>query len=382
VAINVAKVEPTPEGESSAPQPQLTLLSKLARVQIGGPHKTSAEDLVLFTQQLALLIQTGIGLVPAIAALASQLKPGELRTVLERVRLRLEEGVGLSESLEDHPGVFNHLFTSIIRAGEASGSLQESLLRLSSIMEIQRRLRSRVREAMTYPTILTCIMAIVVAFMMIYMFPRFSDLFSGIADELPLSTRLLLASGDFLRSRWWIVVPIAFLAGVGARRLSKTEAFRERWDRLKLSLPLVGPLFTKAYMFQLFSSLGILLGSRVPHLEAIGIARKAIENARYEEFFTNLAERVEAGQGVALAFQECSFLPQTVKLMVATGETSGALDTVMARLSEHYREELESDIRKLSSMIEPIMLVIMGVLVGFVAISFIVPLFKLTRGVH
>ena len=154
------------------------------------------------------------------------------------------------------------------------------------------------------------------------------------------------------------------------------------WDRLKLRLPLVGRLFFAAYLYRMFSSLGLLLGSHVPHLEAIEISRHAVRNVRFEALFDRLREQVEAGRGVAAAFIEVGFLPETVQLMISTGEASGALDTVMARLSERYREDLERDIRRLGTLIEPIMLVGMGVAVGFIAVSFIMPLFQLSRAVH
>lgn len=299
-----------------------------------------------------------------------------------QVHARLEGGSRLSECLEQYPLVFDTLFVSIIRAGEASGALRESLDQLAGILEMRRRLYGRIREAMTYPAILTCIMGIVIVFMMTYMFPRFSELFADLGDELPWTTRMLMGSATLLRSRWWAVIPIAIMAVVGVQKLWKMEALRRLKDWLKLGLPFVGALYTEAYLFQLFSSLGLLLGSRVPHLEAIGIARKAVGNVLYQGFFASLAEHVEAGRGVAQAFQESRLFPQTVKLMIATAEGTGALDTVMTRLSQHYREELESHIRRLSTLIEPIMLVIMGVMVGFIAISFIVPIFKLSRAVH
>jgi type II secretory pathway component PulF len=218
--------------------------------------------------------------------------------------------------------------------------------------------------------------------MMTYMFPRFADLFVGLGDELPPTTRMLMGLADFVRSRWWLLPPIAGVVGFAAHQLWKSRAMRGGWDRMKLSLPWVGRLYQEAYLYQLFASLGLLLGSHVPHLEAIRIARETVHSVRYQAFFDRLAELVEAGRGVAQAFLEAPFLPGAVKLMVSTGETSGALNVVMARLSERYREDLESDIRRLSAMLEPILLVVMGLVVGLVAVSFIMPLFKLSRAVH
>ncbi len=358
--------------------PLIAGLRAFGAMEIGSPAKVSQHELVLFAQQLSLLLKNGNSLVPSILALARQAETPAMAKALQQVHDQLEEGKGLSECLAEHPAIFDHFFISIIKSGEASGSLQEGLLRLSTIIEIQRKLRKKVGEAMTYPIVLTCIMGAVIIFMLTFMVPRFAEIFADIKDELPWSTNMLIATGAILRSRWYVVIPIVVSAGAGIRKLAMTRQANLLRDKLKLRLPFVRDVYLKSYMFQLFSSFGLLLGSKVPLLDAIDIARQAVENSEFDPFFDRLAERVEAGHGVSQAFEEFEKLPSTVKLMVSTGETSGALDQTMDRLSLHYQMELESDIRKLGSLIEPLMLVVMGVVVGFIAISFIVPLFKLS----
>jgi type II secretory pathway component PulF len=389
MAIDLARIQAAPE-----PHPAPVTVVPEHRAASAGratgwnnpawlqPRGVPVEELVLFTQQLALLLQTGNGIAPSIEILATQARAPALRIALLDVRQRLVAGSELSEGLERHPRVFDRLFVSIIRAGEKSGELRRSLESLAGMIEVRRRLRARIREAMTYPIVLSVIMAGVVVFMMTYMFPRFADLFADLGNELPITTRMLLGLAGFLRSRWWILPPIAGLAGYGIHRLWQVERVRQGWDGLKLSLPFVGRLYHEAYLYQLFASLSLLLGSHVPHLEAIRIAREAVRNVRYQAFFNRLAESVEAGRGVSQAFVEAPFLPGAVKLVVTTGESSGSLPLVMGRLSERYREDLESDIRRMSTMLEPILLVVMGLLVGLVAVSFITPLFKLSRAVH
>ncbi|MCK4411939.1 MAG: type II secretion system F family protein [Candidatus Eisenbacteria sp.] len=382
--VAAARTEPEegPPAGVPSPRPRSGWWQRLAGRPIFTRQRITLEDLVLVTQQLVLLLQSGNGLVPSVGALAEQMRTPQVKEVLEDVRARLEEGRPFSACLEAYPRAFDHLFVSIVRAGEATGELRASLARLAQILEIRRQLRARIREAMTYPALLTGIMVVVMIFMLTYMVPRFSAIFAGLGDELPWSTRLILGTAELLRSRWWALLPIAGVAGFGARALWRRASVQRTWDRLKLSLPFVGTLYSEAYLFQLFSSFGLLLGSRVPHLEAIEIARRTVRNVCFAQFFETLAEHAEGGRGIAQAFREARFLPETVKLMVSTGETSGALDTVMGQLSEHYRENLESDVRRLSTLIEPVMLVGMGLMVGFVAISFIVPLFKLSSVVH
>jgi type II secretory pathway component PulF len=357
-------------------------LRRLATTDLFAPRSVPLSDRVTFTQQLAMLLRSGNGLLPSLHAIASQTRQPLLRRALERVHERLESGCNLSDALEQHPETFDTLYVSIVRAGEATGRLTQSLDRLAAILETRGRVRAQIREAMTYPVLLMVIMAVVVVFMLVYMVPRFGALFGEMGNELPWSTRLILQSGGFLRSRWWALPPILFLTGYGIRRFWRMPSVRDAWDRAKLRIPVAGALFSEGYLFQLFSSLGLLLGSRVPHLEAIGIVRRAIRHAQYERFFDELAKHVEAGRGVAQAFQEATFLPDTVKLMITTGESAGALDEVMLNLSERYRASMESDIRRLSSLMEPMLLVVMGLMVGFLAVSFILPLFKLSRMVH
>jgi type II secretory pathway component PulF len=345
-------------------------------------RKVSIEELAMFTQQLALLLQTGNSLAPSVKALASQSGSPAMRDALEDVHDRLEQGAGFSESLGAHPEIFDTLFVSLVRAGEATGALQESFRRLNGILEIRRRLRSRITEAMTYPLVLSVLMVVVVIFIMIYIVPRFSEVFDGLGDQLPVTTRFFLQTAAFLRSRWWLLVPMMIGGALVAPRVWRLGFVRRAWDWLRMRTPFVGGLYMKSCLFQLCSTLGLLMESRVPLMEAIGIVRKVIPNGRFERLFSEVAKNVEAGRGIARAFQEASFLPSSVKLMVTTGETSGSLDMVMTKLADRYREDLESDIRRLGTLLEPLMLVVMGVMVGFIAIAFILPIFRMSRAIH
>jgi type II secretory pathway component PulF len=389
MAIDLGKLQSSapaagaPAAPGRAPETEwVHPLRRLASADLFASRNVPLAERVAFTQQLAMLLRSGNGLLPSLHAIASQTRQPLLRRALESVHDRLESGRPLSDALEQHPEIFDTLYVSIVRAGEATGNLAQSLDRLAAILETRGRVRSQIREAMTYPVFLMVIMSVVVVFMLVYMVPRFGTLFGDMGNQLPWSTRLILAAGGFLRSRWWALPPIMLLTGYGIRRAWRMPSVRNAWDRAKLQLPVAGALFSESYLFQLFSSLGLLLGSRVPHLEAIGIVRRAIRHSQYERFFDELARHVEAGRGVAQAFQEASFLPGTVKLMIATGESAGALDEVMLSLGERYRASLETDIRRLSKLMEPMMLVVMGLMVGFLAVSFILPLFRLSRMVH
>jgi type II secretory pathway component PulF len=344
--------------------------------------RVTVEELLTFSRQLGLLLETGNSIVPSIRALAAQTTRPAFKRVLEEIPNQLEQGHGFSECLEQHPKVFDSLFVALVRAGEATGALPESLQRLSGVFEMRRELSSRFREAMTYPIVLTFIMVAVVIFLMTYMIPRFAEIFAGLGDDLPATTRMFIGSSAILRSHWWIILPSigALIAGVG--KILRADRFRRFWDTVKLRAPLIGPLYAKAYLFNLFSSFGLLLACRVPHLEAIRISRNVIRNRHYEAFLADLSNHVEAGDGLAPAFQDSPYFPDTVKLMISTGEASGALDVVMARLADRYRETLGREIRKASVLIEPVMLIVMGGLVGIIAISFILPILRMSQAVR
>lgn len=386
MAIDVAK-HARPAGPTATPGVALE-----ARGRAGGEARPWAlsfrrsgvtrDDLVVFSRQLALLLQTGNALVPSVEALSTMFHSPRFRGVLEDVHGRMEEGRGFSDALARHPRVFDDTFVSLVRAGEASGALRASLERVAELLEIHDRLRKRTQEAMIYPTLLLCILSAVVFFMTTFVLPRFAQVFEDFDAELPALTRAVLFATDTLRSSWPFLIPMIPLSIVALRKVLRTRRAREALDEAKLKLPLVGRLYSEAYLFQMFVSLGMLLGTRVPLLDAIKITRGTVRNARYDGFFSQLADSVEEGRGMALPFSRAPFLPDAVKLMITTGESTGALDVVMVRLAERYRDALESDIRRLSSVIEPVMLVLMGIVVGTVVISLILPLFKLSQAVR
>jgi type II secretory pathway component PulF len=399
LAIDMAKIhskpKPAAEGiglptrEASVPMEQPSsrrpkgerenFLTRLNKIQLFESKKVTPEDVIFFTQQLALLLDTGNSLAPAISALAKNASSPPLKKVLEQVTSDLEAGADFSASLGKHPAIFGSFFVSLIKAGEASGALSKSLKRIKGVLEVRRTLRTKIREAMAYPVVLLSIMGVTLVFMFIFIIPKFESIFAGMEDLLPASTRMLLGTSDLIRTQWMLLLPIALAAAVGLRFLVRRPFLHSAWDRIKLKLPLLGPMASLGYLHQLFSSFGLLLGSRVPLLETIGIAREAIKCTQYELFFERLSRNVEAGEGLAGTFQEARFLPETVKLMVSTGEQAGALDTVMVQLAEHYRQELESNIQRLSVVLEPVMLVVMGTMVGIIAVSFIVPIFKMSK---
>jgi type II secretory pathway component PulF len=356
--------------------------SRPGRRQFDFRRNASLDDLVIFTRQLAMLVHSGNGLVPSIDALAQQVESDAFRNILVDVHKRLQDGLPLSDALDHHPDSFDHLFVSLIRAGELSGQLQESLRRLSSVLEGRRTLRSRVKEALTYPAILLSITGGVMILLFTFILPKFDDLFSGLGAELPFFTRLLLGISDLISSRWYIALPILLVTAAVSHRAWGMSAVVRFRDELKLRLPIARQLYEEMYLFQLFLSLGLLIKSRVPLLDAIEITRGTVNHYRYQEFFSRLAEQVANGQGLSRAFNEASLFPETVKLMVSTGESSGSLEEVMLHLGDRYREDLEVRIRRLSSAIEPVMLVFMGVVVGIVAMALILPLFKLSSALR
>jgi type II secretory pathway component PulF len=387
MAINVARINAGPQvSEAAESTPRKNAGAKrgaaLGRLLPFLSDRVTLEDLAIFTRQLALLLRTGNGLVPSIEALSRQGRSPAMRRVLDQVHSGLQDGNPLSDSLERSPEAFEPMYVNIVRAGEATGALQQCLEELTKMLDIQRAMRARIKEAMVYPIVLLCLMGGVMVFMMAFVLPRFAKLFEGIEEELPVTTRFLLGAGQLFSSRLWVLIPIILFLALLTRWVLSSGASRRAWDRMRFKIPVVRELIEQGYMLRMFSSMSLLLANHVPLLEAINIIKHILKSSRYRAFFANLSSQVEAGQGVTPAFQEARFFPDIVKLMVATGESSGALDKVAENLADKYREDLERGVKRLSALLEPIMLVIMGALVGLIALSFIVPIFKMSKAIN
>lgn len=344
--------------------------------------KITEKDKIFLFSQLSLMLETGMPLNQSLSAIKPQIKAPFFKTVIENLIKDLEEGDSLSTAMTRYEKEFTPVTISMVKAGETSGSLGVMLRQAEDFEKKKEEFRSMVQRAMTYPLLLMVICFGVIVFILTFVFPKFANLFADIWEILPASTKILMAASRFSLEYWYaILIGLSALLVVFWKALHH-EKLRPYIDRLKMRTPLVGKLFVMVYSSQMLSTLGFLLKGGVPVLEALEITRETIRNLLYQAFIEDIIESAKEGKGIAHAFIQTEFLPETVKQVIKTGENSGKLDFAMLKLSEYYDNEIQKQVKLLSVVIEPLALLIMGVVVGFIVMSVILPIFKLSRAMH
>lgn len=335
-------------------------------------------DVSLFTRQLGDLLKAGVPLNRALATLQEQATSGALAEIIEAVGKDVSSGAPLHESLGKHPKTFSSLFTSMVRAGETGGFLEDVLRRLSIFIERDQELRSRVKSALAYPTLLVVIGSGAIAFLMVFFIPRFSEIFARMGDNLPVPTQIVMAASSFVRN-WWFLLFLG-AAGVigGVNQLAATGAGRRILDRLRLRVPVFGDIVRKNAISRFTRTLGTLLKSGVSILGALTIAKEAMGNAVLEEDVVEAVAGVKQGKSLAETLKGSRAFPPMVTQMIAVGEEGGNLDEVLVDVAESYDTQVERAVRVFISLFEPALLVFMAALVGFVVIAMLLPVFSLS----
>jgi len=335
-------------------------------------------DKVIFSRQFATMINAGLALLRALYILEAQTENPRFRKILSLVRQDVEAGMPLSDSLEKHPVAFDRLFVSMVRAGEVGGVLDQTLERLATQLEKDDSLRRSVKSAMTYP-ILIGVFAIVVLFaLIIFVIPVFGAMYDDLGGQLPLLTRIMVAASDFLRGFWFVVFPAMFLAIYGLKRLKNTKVGRETWDKTKLRLPMkLGPIVQKIAVSRFSRTLATLVSSGVPILQAIEITGRTSGNTVIEYAMEGVKENIKAGDSIARPLEKISVFPPMVTQMISIGEETGALDTMLHKIADFYEDEVDAAVKSLTSILEPIMMIFIGGIVGLVVVSMYLPIFNL-----
>jgi type IV pilus assembly protein PilC len=348
---------------------------------VGWGRRPSGRDLIYFASQLSLMLEVGTSLTDAVAALEPQTANPALRGILQELQREMEEGQSFSIALSRHNHIFDGVFISMVQAGETGGYLKDALDRIVEMREKKEALLAQLKAALTYPMILTVVAFFVVVFIVTGVLPKFMPLFAGKEDILPASTRFLLALSNSLRGYWWL-----WILGGGGLAAAGTAFSRSapgRWlhDWLSISLPVVGPLTNKVLTGQLLRTLGHLLESRVTLTDALKVTRLTLQNRFYSGLVDRVEHTVEGGGRLSQAFLEFKHMQPSVRQMIATGEESGNLYPVMLRLAHHYDAEIEQQLKRLASLIEPLALIVLGAVVGLVVASVILPLFKMAHAI-
>ncbi len=340
------------------------------------------KDLAIFSRQFATMVNAGLALVRTLSILEAQSSNKRLREIVAQLRQDVEAGRTLSDSMAKHPKAFSPLYVNMVKAGETGGVLDEVLDRVAVYLEKEQALRQKIKSALMYPVLLTVAALGGLFFMTIVILPQFENLFRelGGSGELPLPTQIAMAFSAGLRKYWYI-----FLGGTAVfiyvlRRYLKTPAGRARYDRFKLKMPVLGELNRKIVVARFTRTLGTLISSGVPIMQALEVVSKAIDNTVIGDAVESVRSSIREGQSIAIPLQFSGVFPPMVVQMTKVGEETGALEQMLEKSADFYDVEIETMVAGLTSMLEPILIIFMGVIVGAMVISLYLPIFQLATG--
>jgi type IV pilus assembly protein PilC len=354
-------------------------IAKKGKTQGG---RVSLSDLVVFTRQLATMIDAGIAIVQALQALAEQTPNKVMRDVIRDVCSRVESGESFSEALQKHPKTFNRLYYSMIAAGEKGGLLSEIMARLASYLENTERLRKKVKTALMYPTAVTVVAICITVFLLVKVIPTFKDVYSGFGAQLPGPTQFLMDISDLVK-HWLLLLIILAGAGVwGWLYFIKTPAGREFWDGRRIKLPVFGAIAHKICLARFTRTLASLVRSGVPILEVLQIVSQTVGNVVMEKAIKTAATDIERGEGISAALGKNPIFPTMVIRMMSAGEQTGKIDEMLERVSNFLDEEIDTTLSGLMSLIEPMLIVFLGIVIGGMVICMFLPIFNLANIVN
>ncbi|MCD4831793.1 MAG: type II secretion system F family protein [Anaerohalosphaeraceae bacterium] len=357
-------------------QQQQTTLQKIANFSVEfGPGK---KDILDFTNQLSIMVRAGISLPEAMESIVAQLENKKFKAIITDIKNRIEAGESFSQALSRHRKVFKDIYVNMIAASEMSGSLSSMLQKLSSYIGQEMQTRSQVIGAMVYPGIIAFMAVSCTTFLLTFVLPKFTELFVGKEHMLPKPTVIIMALSSFLITYWLaIIIGIAAII-TGLVFAIKTVTGRFWWDKTKLFLPLMKTLCKCLYITRGLHAMGVLINAGVPILDALNITAEVSGNVHYKNMWVGVHESVRQGKKIAQSFKKDSLLPASVIQMIRSGEDSGTLGSVLEEVSDFYQGKLKDTIKIVTSMIEPLMIVLMGMLVGFIAMAIILPIFKMS----
>jgi type IV pilus assembly protein PilC len=347
----------------------------LAKSGLGG--RVGTKDRVIFTRQLSTLINAGLPLTQSLRTVQDQVSNKNLKNILGEIVTSVESGVSLSQAFGRYPGVFSNVYVSLVAAGEASGSLDKALERIASQQEKDAAILAKIRGALVYPVIVLGVIVAVLVFMLTTVLPQVGQLYKDLHKELPFLTKILIDISNFIVNFWWLVVLMLIGAVFALRAWSKTEKGRSVFDQLKMSAPLFGKIFRKVYMARFSRTLGTMLTSGIPMLEALRIVHDSINNMHVEAAIQRAMSGVKGGKALSSTLeQEPAFLA-LVPQMIKIGEQSGAIDSMLDRVAGYYEGEVDEEVKNLSTTIEPLLMVVLGVTVGGVIAAILLPVYSL-----
>lgn len=353
--------------------------STLQKIANFGASKPTTKHVLDFTTQLAVMIRAGISLRAALEGIAEQTQHPGFRKIITGLKSDVESGRQFSDALAKHPKLFSPLYINMVRASEVSGSFGKMLDRIAANLAQSIETRKMVVGAMIYPGIIGTLAVGVTVFLLTFVLPKFAGVFKGKEHALPPQTKFLLALSDFMVDQWMIIAGVAAAGGIGLFFFIKTEVGGYWFDRLKLSVPVVKTMFRSLYISRSLNTMGELINAGVPMLDTIAITGDISGNRLYKKLWLTVFGAVKEGKKIAQPLGQTKLLPRAVVQMIGAGEESGKLGEVLIEISEYYAAQLRSAVKAVTGMIEPIMIIVMGSIVGFIAMAIILPIFKMSQ---
>jgi len=340
--------------------------------------KVENKDIVIFSRQLSTLVSAGIPIVQGLNILESQAENPAFKTVVSALRTDIESGLSIADGMRKHPQAFTELYVSMIKAGEVGGILDTILERLSAYLEASEVLKAKVKSAMMYPTVVGGAAFFITVFLIIFIIPVFKDIFGGFGAELPFPTRVIIGISDFLRGN--IVYILAIVGGGvwGVKKYLKTEKGQEKLDDVSLKLPVFGILLKKVAIAKFTRTLGTLIKSGVPILQGLETVAKTAGNKVIERAIYKSRDSIKEGGRIADPLKKANIFPPMVIQMISVGEETGGLDTMLNKIADFYDQEVDTAVKGLTSMIEPLIMVVMGIVIGGIVIAMFMPMFSMS----
>jgi type IV pilus assembly protein PilC len=345
-------------------------------------HKVKLQELALFSRQFATMVNSGLPILKSLAILEQQTESKILGIAVGEIRLEIERGSSLSAAMARHPKVFDNLYVAMIRSGETGGVLDAILDRLASNLEREVALRQKVKSAMTYPVMVLGFVSLILMAMLIFIVPQFKSIYATLHGKLPAPTQLLLGLSDALKKYLVVFIILAIGGVIGLKRYLRTPNGRARWDAMKLKVPLFGPLFQKTAMARFARILSVLSRSGVPILQSLDVVSETVNNAVMSKAIIDVQQAVKQGESLAKPLGRHDVFPPMVVQMLAVGEETGALDTMLEKVATFYDQEVTAAVDSLTAMIEPIMVFFVGGAVGLAVIALYLPMFNVINLIH
>ena len=339
--------------------------------------KVNNSDIVIFSRQLSTLVSAGVPIVQGLNILEAQAENPAFKTVVTGLRVDIESGLSIADAMRKHPQAFTELYVSMIKAGEVGGILDTILERLSAYLESSEALKAKVKAAMMYPAVVGGVAFMITIFLVLFVIPVFKDIFSGFGAQLPLPTRIMIGISDTLRHYIIYILAAAGGAGWGIKKYMKTEKGQEKIDEISLNLPVVGILLKKVAIAKFTRTLGTLIKSGVPILQGLETVAKTAGNKIIERAIYKSRDSIKEGGRIADPLKKANIFPPMVIQMISVGEETGGLDNMLNKIADFYDQEVDTAVKGLTSMIEPLIMVVMGFVIGAIVISMFMPMFSM-----